>query len=48
MTLFRQALLEHLVARHAISEELKVRLLGWRHPGLCFHECTLSYTAWPL
>jgi hypothetical protein len=37
MTLFRQALLEHLVARHAISEELKVRLLGWRHPGFSTH-----------
>ena len=37
MTLFRQALLERLVARHAISEELKVRLLGWRHPGFSTH-----------
>jgi hypothetical protein len=37
MTRFRQALLEHLVARHAISEELKVRLLGWRHPGFSTH-----------
>jgi hypothetical protein len=37
MTLFRQALLEHLVARHAISEELKVKLLGWRHPGFSTH-----------
>ena len=37
MTLFRQALLERLVARHAISGELKSRLLGWRHPGFSTH-----------
>jgi hypothetical protein len=37
MTLFRQALLEHLVAKHAISEELSVRLLNWRHPGFSVH-----------
>ena len=37
MKLFRQALLERLVARHAISEELKARLLSWRHPGFSTH-----------
>ena len=37
MTLFRQALLERLVAKHAISEELRVKLLSWRHPGFSTH-----------
>ena len=37
MTLFRQALLERLVAKHAISEELRVKLLSWRHPGFSVH-----------
>lgn len=26
-----------MVAEHAISEELKVKLLGWRHPGFSVH-----------
>jgi hypothetical protein len=33
MRLFREALLERLVAKHSISKELKTKLLGWRHPG---------------
>jgi hypothetical protein len=37
MTLFREALLERLVAKHAISEELRVKLLNWRHPGFSVH-----------
>jgi hypothetical protein len=35
--LFREAFLERLLAKHAISEELKVKLLGWRHPGFSVH-----------
>jgi hypothetical protein len=37
MKLFRRALLELLVAKHAISEELQAKLLGWRHPGFSIH-----------
>jgi len=37
MKLFREALLERLVTKHAISEELKARLLSWRHPGFSTH-----------
>jgi hypothetical protein len=37
MRLFRQALLERLVSKHAISEELQARLLAWRHPGFSTH-----------
>ena len=48
MELFRERLLARLIERHAISQELAQKLLKWRHSGLCFHECTLSYTAWPL
>jgi len=32
MKLFRQHLLARLVLRHAISEELVVKLVAWRHP----------------
>jgi hypothetical protein len=35
--LTRRALLELLVAKHAISEELQAKLLGWRHPGFSIH-----------
>ena len=34
MKLFREALLERLVAKHAISKELKTKVLGWRQSGL--------------
>ena len=37
MRLFREALLKRLVAKHAISKELKVKLLAWRHPGFSTH-----------
>ncbi len=37
MKLFREALLERLVAKHAISEELKAKLLTWQHPGFSTH-----------
>jgi hypothetical protein len=37
MRLFREALLERLVSRHAISQELKQKLLAWRHPGFSAH-----------
>jgi hypothetical protein len=37
MTLLREALLERLVAKHAISQELRVKLLGWQHPGFSVH-----------
>ncbi len=37
MKLFREALLERLVRKHAISKELKARLLSWRHPGFSTH-----------
>jgi hypothetical protein len=37
MRLFREALLERLVAKHAISEELQAKLLTWRHPGFSAH-----------
>jgi len=37
MRLFREALLERLVAKHAISEELQAKLLTWRHPGFPAH-----------
>ena len=37
MRLFREALLERLVAKHSISKELKTKLLGWRHPGFSTH-----------
>jgi hypothetical protein len=37
MTLFREALLERLVAEHAISGELQAKLLTWRHPGFSAH-----------
>ena len=37
MRLFRQALLERLVTKHAISEELQAKLLSWRHPGFSTH-----------
>lgn len=37
MTLFREALLGRLVSKHAISKELKAKLLSWRHPGFSTH-----------
>jgi hypothetical protein len=37
MTLLREALLERLVAKHAISDELRLKLLSWRHPGFSVH-----------
>jgi hypothetical protein len=37
MRLFREALLERLVAKHAISEELEAKLVKWRHPGFSTH-----------
>lgn len=37
MRLFRKALLERLVRKHAISEELRAKLLTWRHPGFSTH-----------
>ena len=37
MRLFREALHERLVMKHAISRELKARLLAWRHPGFSTH-----------
>ena len=37
MRLFREALLGRLVDRHAISPELKEKLLAWRHPGFSTH-----------
>lgn len=37
MRLFRKALLERLVSRHAISEQLEAKLLAWRHPGFSTH-----------
>jgi hypothetical protein len=37
MRLFRHALLERLVAKHAISKELQAKLLAWRHPGFSTH-----------
>jgi hypothetical protein len=37
MKLFREALLERLVKKHAISKELKAKLLAWRHPGFSTH-----------
>jgi hypothetical protein len=35
--LFRQALLDRLVSKHAISQELQAKLLAWRHPGFSTH-----------
>ena len=37
MRLFREAFLERPVRKHAISKELKAKLLGWRHPGFSTH-----------
>ena len=37
MSLFRQRLLARLLDRHAISQELVGKLLGWRHPGFSAH-----------
>lgn len=37
MRLFRAALLERLVSKHAISQELQAKLLAWRHPGFSSH-----------
>ena len=37
MTLFREALLERLVSKHAISKELEAKLSRWRHPGFSTH-----------
>ena len=34
---FRRAVLEFLVRRQALSEELRTRLLGWRHSGFSVH-----------
>jgi hypothetical protein len=35
--LFRQRLLDRLVATKAISEDLVKRLLAWKHPGFSAH-----------
>jgi hypothetical protein len=37
MRLFRERLLARLVLRHAISEDLVLRLFAWRHPGFSAH-----------
>jgi hypothetical protein len=37
MKLFRQRLLDRLVAKKAISQELVKKLLCWRHPGFSAH-----------
>jgi hypothetical protein len=37
MRLFRERLLARLVDKHAISQELADKLLGWRHPGFSAH-----------
>ena len=37
MQLFRQRLLDRLVVKKAISEELVKRLLAWKHPGFSAH-----------
>jgi hypothetical protein len=37
MKLFRRRLLDRLMARKAISEELVKKLLAWRHPGFSAH-----------
>jgi hypothetical protein len=37
MRRFRRALLERFVAKRAISEELRAKLLTWRHPGFSTH-----------
>jgi hypothetical protein len=37
MRLFRERLLARLALRHAISEELVLKLLAWSHPGFSAH-----------
>jgi hypothetical protein len=37
MALFRERLLAKLVEKRAISKELVVKLLAWRHPGFSAH-----------
>jgi hypothetical protein len=34
---FRRAVLDFLVGKRAISEALRVKLLGWRHSGFSVH-----------
>lgn len=37
MKLFRERLLARLVERHAISEDLALKLVAWKHPGFSSH-----------
>ena len=37
MRLFRERLLERLIDKHAISQELATKLMAWRHPGFSAH-----------